>query len=395
MENLCIRCKGKGLCGKPCKILERFKDNYPKVKMHFSGPSPPEIFVGRVGYPNVNSGILAPSSYETKHSILGDAEEWSKYNLSVANILRLRGQLVYGRAITNIKKNNHIRDVINELAMTHKSVSTEFFLKKRPTLNVFSASSVFKPMTNPAPIKKVLLEENTKVLKKVDYLVNDNDVKAVDAIIELRNNLKVDHLQKLLSAGIIGQKQNRKMVPTRWSITAVDDIVSKNLLKKIRDYSEINEIVLLEGNYLGNYMKVLILPGNFCFEVIEVWQTEEEKVEFMQDYEGFNGRKDYAKNVTGGYYATRIAICEYLDKIKRQGSVFVLREISDEYYAPLGVGIVRETARRAIKNKPLVFDELKKVIDYIKRGFVLKKDLLERSWILENYGKQKRLNEFF
>ena len=36
-----------------------------------------------------------------------------------------------------------------------------------------------------------------------------------------------------------------------------------------------------------------------------------------QDYEGFNGRKEYADDVTGAYYANRLALVEYLEKIKR------------------------------------------------------------------------------
>jgi hypothetical protein len=65
MDSLCIRCKGKGLCGKPCKILNKFSSSLPKPKVHFSGKSAPEIFVGRMGYPNVNSGILAQAKMIT------------------------------------------------------------------------------------------------------------------------------------------------------------------------------------------------------------------------------------------------------------------------------------------------------------------------------------------
>lgn len=256
-------------------------------------------------------------------------------------------------------------------------------------------------MTNPAPIKKVILEENTKVEKKVDYLVNDTDCLATNAIKELTKTIKIDHMQKILSAGLLGKTNARRMVPTRWSITAIDDTVSKQLLEKIRDYKEIQEIQLFEGSYLGNYIIMLILPGTFAFEGIEIWEDQEapedteHQTTFSQDYEGFNGRKTYAKNVTGGYYAMRLPVCEYLDKIQRQGTVLSFREITKEYYAPLGVGVVRETARRAFNSKPLIFEKIEDAINHMNKKMKLKHDYLKKSWILENYGKQKRLKDWF
>ncbi len=288
-----------------------------------------------------------------------------------------------------------------ELAMTHKPTSTEFFLKKLPTVQ-FTSSSIFRPMTNPAPIKKVLLEENTKVLKKVDYLINDYDAKANTALNELYNaNVKVDHLQKLLSVGLLGVGASRKMVPTRWSITAIDDTLSKQLLEKIKHYQEFDKIILLSGNYVGNYIDILILPGAFSFEAIEAWDGEStygdsHHTTFSQDYEEFYGRKTYASNVTGGYYAMRLPVTEYLEKIKRQATVLVFRRITPEYYAPLGVGVVRETTRRAITNTPQTFENLDDALkEMVKRVGFSVETIKEKSWILQEYGKQKNLKKWF
>jgi len=404
MDMLCIRCKGKGLCGGRCRILERFIDNAPKPKLHFSGKSAPEIFVGQVGYPFVNSGILAPQDNDNI-SNFATAEEWSANNFSVANVLRLRGQLIYGRAKTNIKSNDKLKQVTQELALSSRPVSTEFFLKKKPTLE-FTPDSVFRPMTNPAPIDRVILEENPKVSKKVDYITSDYDIKATDALKELyESNTRVDHLQKLLSIGLLGAKIRRRMVPTRWSITATDDTISKQQLEKIRYFQEINKITLFSGNFVGNYIEALLLPGHFAFEAIEAWITgsvytpqkenSENKFTFSQDYESFNGRKKYAFNITGGYYAMRLPLTEYLTKINRQATVLIFREIRPEYYAPLGVGIVRETARRAFNGQPKYFDTIEDALkDMQTRIQIPIEKIKQKSWILNNYGKQKTLNDF-
>jgi len=394
-----VTCKGKGLCGKPCKILSAFKKNSPKPVTHFSGLSAPEIFVGRIGYPNVNSGILAPSENDSI-SNFATAEDWSKNNFSIENVLRVRSQLIYGRAVSNIKINDKIKQVTQELALSAKPTSTEVFLKKKPTLE-FSSSSVFRPMTNPAPIKKALLEENPSVPKKVDYLTSDYDCKSTAALKELyKSRVKFDHLQKLLSIGLLGIKANRKMVPTRWSITATDDTLSKQLLEKIRYYPEISEITLLSGNFVGNYIEVLLLPGKFSFEAIEAWREgnfySQEETKITQDYEGFFGRKTYAKNITGGYYAMRFPVTEYLEKIKRQATVFVFREIRPEYYAPLGVGIVRECTRRALNDLPKTFDTIEDALKSMQERINIDAEQIKQySWTLNEYKKQKTLKDFW
>ncbi|MCH7850867.1 MAG: hypothetical protein IH845_04465 [Nanoarchaeota archaeon] len=370
----------------------------PTPKFHFSGKSSPEIFVGRIGYPNINHGILAPSENDNL-SNFATAEDWSKNNFSIENILRIRGGLVHGKTKTNIKSTSKIKKISEILTLSSRPVSTEFFLKKKPSLE-FITSSIFRPMTNPAPLQKVVLEENPKVEKKVDYITSDTSVLANNAIKELYDSkISVDHLQKLLSIGLLGKKSSRKMVPTAWSITATDDIVSIELLNKIKYYKEENEIKLFSGVFVGNYIEILVLPGAFSFEAIEVWGDESvplESSKFYQDYESFHGRKVYAKNITGGYYAMRLGATEYLGRTKRQAKILSFRLITKDYYAPLGVGVVREVARRAFNSPPKIFDSIDEALKEMENKLGIKaQKIKQKSWTLNHEIKQKSLRNFF
>ena len=307
---------------------------------------------------------------------------------------------------------------MQELALSSKSVSTEFFLAKKPQIS-FTPSKVFSLMANPAPIKKIRLEENPKVEKKVDYLVSDYDVKATTALQELYSSkIITTHLQKLLSAGLLGVKANRKLVPTRWAITAVDDTLGKQLLEKIRYYPEINKIMLFHFYYNGNHFEILLLPDKFSFEVIEVavpgsvWSERfaqdnifnnnpsesrvgENQDYFSQDYESFFGRKTYAKNVSGAYYSDRLGVCEYLEKIKKQATCLVFHEERPEYYAPLGVGIIRESVRKAMSIKPEFPETIQDALKIMESRLSIPiKEYKSRSWILKEFGRQKRLSFF-
>lgn len=372
-------------------ILSQLRNYFPKVKLHFSGSTPPEIFVGRVNYPNVFSGILAPD-FKGDTTEMSSPAEWVKNNLSIAEVLKFRGQMIYGRQITNIKTKKNLTNAVNELALSSKPVSTEFFLKKQPVLQ-YSESKILPILANPAPIEKVILEENPHVDKKVDYLVSDYDVKANDAVKELYvSKIKVEQVQKLFSVGLLGVKNNRKLVPTKWSITAVDDILSKQILEKIKNYPEISEILIFSDSYNGNHYEIILLPGEFNFEVIEkgignpgIWK----------DFETIFGRKNYASSVTGAYYANRLGICEYLEKIKRQATILVLREISEDYYAPLGVGILRELTRRAMEKQPTRANSIGELKIILRKRFREEpENYFENSEVIKNYGKQKKIFDF-
>jgi hypothetical protein len=238
------------------------------------------------------------------------------------------------------------------------------------------------------------------LVDKVDYLVGDSDAKSLDAVDELyRSKIEISHIQKLFSTGLLGMKKNRKMVPTRWSITAVDDILGKEILKKVRYYPQLGDFQLFSEYYNGNHFEILFLPGNFEFEVIEVafsgslWN--EAGTEFCHDYESFFGRTSYASEVVGAYYADRLATTEYLEKIKRQAKVVVFHEEREEYYAPVGVGIIREAIRRAMQKQPEIFATKEEALEKMKSRLKLSfNEYLKKSIVLKNYGKQKRIWEF-
>jgi len=379
------------ICGKlNCKEHSFLLGRTENLK-EFSGSSPPEVFIGKWDYPNVYAGILSPTEYgETK--VFSSPELWHEKKLAIPQILDFRKKLIYGRVKSNIKsifKNDKFTQVFQEVAMTSKSIATEFKLKK-PILRNEERESSVPLIKNAAWIDTVRLEENSKIEPKVDYLVNDSEVKASKALVELNQaNIDTSTIIKILSAGLLGLGKNRKLVPTRWSITAVDDTLSKEKLKRIRYYSQIQNFQVFNAEYLGNHYEFLLLPEEFGFEVLEISMRN---MGVWHDYETFFGRKNYADNVTGAYYANRLALTEYLDKIKKQAKCIVFRQVSEEYYAPLGVGILREVSREAFSKMPEKFPNLQEALAKIQSRLKIPlSNYTEKSILLKNYGKQKRL----
>ncbi len=291
---------------------------------------------------------------------------------------------------------------MQEISIAHKPVSTEFFLKKIPR-KTFELNKYGATIGNPAPLEKARLQENPKVKPKVDYLVSDTDAKSIDSILEMHKaKILTSNIIKILSAGLLGTETRRKLVPTRWAITATDDTISKQLLKKIRYYPEINEILLFHGDYVGNHYEILLLPDKFSFEVIEayasgsVWNVLSNNVKFSHDFERFNGRKKYAYEVTGAYYTIKLCLAEYFEKIKRQAYCIIFREERPEYYAPLGVGILRQLGREALTKKPEKPETIEQALKIMQSRMMIPiNQSKEKSVLLKEYGQQKRLQEFF
>src|SRR3989338_2844686 len=359
----------------------------------FSGSSPPEIFVGRWNYPNVFAGILSPPEYGNT-ALMSSAEHWHEQKLQIPDIVSLRDQLIYARKTTNVHTPQEpSTTIMQEIAMTQNSIAMEFKLEKPIAQNREHDNHV-PLMSNTAPLVSVRLQENTTIKPKVEYIVNDTTAKAKTALLELeKNNIPTSTLMKLLSAGLLGEKNNRKLVPTRWSITAVDDTLSKEKLEKIRFFSEIKTILVFHAEYLGNHYEFLLLPDKFAFEVLEFGMTSSG---LWQDYESFEGRTNYADSVTGAYYANRLALTEYLEKMQRQAQCVVFREIRPEYNVPLGVGILRQVSREAFTTHPESFATIKEAIAQIQtrlRTPIIK--FTEKSILLKDFGKQTRLNKVF
>jgi hypothetical protein len=156
-----------------------------------------------------------------------------------------------------------------------------------------------------------------------------------------------------MTAGLLGKR--RKFVPTRWAITAVDDTLSNGLKKEIARFAPLEEILVFSGEIYGNRIVTILLPGDWKYEMIEVWGKHtlwagDDEV-IVQDREGMT--KHGYSPISGAYYSARLAVCEYLMSIRRSARVVVVRSISSEYWAPLGTWVIREAARKAMSVKPV------------------------------------------
>jgi hypothetical protein len=174
-----------------------------------------------------------------------------------------------------------------------------------------------------------------------------------------RRDFDVYEINRVLSAGGLGKSQNRRLVPTRWSITAVDDTVGNYLRGSVRTNRPLSGVEVWVNEYVGNRYWILLAPGQWEFELVEmkspgsVWNPDPTGDIWMGSaHEGYEGRTDYVDETAGAYYAARLGVLEYLERRGRQAKALVLREVSDDYWAPVGVWQIRESVRNAFEEAP-------------------------------------------
>ncbi len=365
---LCARCKGyKRLCGLPtCPILERFRSQLrATLKVDATtaeGYTPPSALVGEHDYPRVSVYYMLPPGEGAEEARYHDAPSlWVERRESLHNIIRLRSSMVAARLRVDARSPQNLYD--KEFLYASVSVApvdSEVELARPPTPRLIF-DGISKPVGPSGPARRIRVTGNPRLHPRLEKLVWD-EATASTAIVELyRSGVDVYTIHRALSLGMLGRPRNRRLVPTRWAITAVDDTISRWLRSALRDRPSIDTIEVYRAEYLGNRFTIILYPGSGWFEWVEVWHPAGLWTRRAREPSAWRVAEDplgRATDVDGGFSAARLAVLESLYRRGRVADVIILREITPSYYAPVGNWHIRETVRRALAGSPVRFDDL-------------------------------------
>ncbi|MBS3070931.1 hypothetical protein J4407_01360 [Candidatus Pacearchaeota archaeon] len=393
------------------EVIKKIGDTNFKIKnisniYKLDSNSPPSVFVGSMlKYPNVNVGILSPLERDENAWLYDDAKFWAENNFNVNDVIKIRESLLNSRFTAGVKDfnlNKKFVQIAQEIALASKPVDVEIELKRGLSFGN-KRDRILTPHGLSAGLKKAKIVSNVKIHRKVEKVMS-GEYKANEGIDYLyKNNFNEYTLSKILSVGVLGMRNSKKLVPTRWSITATDDIIAKTLIENVKNYKQIENYELFFGDFMGNEYLILLFPDIFSFELFELylpgssWNPSQE-IKASTDFESYFGRKKYASNTAGGYYATRLPILEYLNGIKRQASILAIRIETPSYWAALGVWVVRESVRKSMKKK-IHFSTREELIKAAKQIGQVKFNfnpemILKKSKILNEVLTQRKLFEW-
>ena len=381
------------------RVLARYwsmksKEVTGRTELH--GSSPTDIFIGRFGYPKVSIGPLIPPDFGDT-SIMAAPERW--HGLSIGEVFGIRGSLVRGMHTTKVGnvEGGRVEEQVRELALAEKPATADISFQR--CIRQASGRRILDDISpfGPSGLIREFGLHNTKSERRVGRAYADTAMNASDAIFELYNRgVTVSKIQMGLSAGLFGIGRKRKFVPTRWSITAVDDTISKRNLKEVKGFSVIDGIKAHLHVALDNKWLVLLFPTEWEYESIEAFYphttwNQTNTISLGGSYEPYAGRKGYAE-IGGCYYSGRLAVSERLRMMGRQASALILREVHEGYRAPVGVWNVREYVRDTLATDPIELPDANSVFKMIDREFTVgRSDWIKSSRILSKLMFQKRL----
>ncbi|MEF8820869.1 MAG: DNA repair protein NreA [Halovenus sp.] len=368
------------------------------------GSTAPDIFVGRSNYPDISTGVLSPMDREADADTFATSGNWYQQGLDIDDVLQRRTGLLNSTRSTQV----NVEDVWDgfvgvqrEIAIANDPVDVELGLDGRPEIDL-SLDDISTPTGPRARATDATLTENPSVPRAVEKTLEDDDWQAEGAMNYLyRRGFDVYDINTILSAGALGQGRNRRLVPTRWSITAVDDTVGKFLRGQIRNASSIDEVQVWYNEYMANDYWIVLAPGNWEFELVElkapgsIWNPDPEGQYYMAaDNESYEGRSAYVDETSGAYYASRLGVLEHLESIDRQATCLVIRHASDAYWAPVGVWQIREGIRHAFaESEPAIAESFHEAItELAPRLPVSLEDLRRKSKLVA--GVQSQLTDF-
>jgi len=392
---LCYRCKTfKKLCGLPyCPIQERLKvivKTYTRVaySRDLSSASPPSGVVGEYGYPKVKVyvGVSAHPCPDVR--FLEDPPQWWERNLKLEDIIKLRSEMV--NIVTNGRYN--VSDVeklysreVSLIQVSTRPVDCEVKIEKIIDRNItFDLKLLPLSMRVIGDLK---VTSNPSIDHRLEKAIQDHDLKAREAIVKLYDEgLDIYSIQRALSFGLLGARRFRKIVPTRWAITAVDRTVTMHLRKIVKKYDEIDQFEVYVIEYMNNRFTVIIMPGDLKIRWIEFWypragmnHRSEEPVLSLEIVEDLKGD---VETMDGGFEAARMGILEALYRRRRKGRVIIVREILPDYYVGIGNWHIREDMRRIFSMDPVLKTgsetELLKELSRVFKHRAVERTVMER-----------------
>ncbi len=385
-REFCAYCKGvRKLCGAsicPILVKKSLKLRPPPISRRELDACSEWLLVGEYGYPKVRYGPLsAMSSYPW------EPEKWARERLDFADILRFRMMTVYPFQRRQIYKPPDIYDPLGETVASIKPIDVELYLKKPPKMRLRLDASI-PPVGGSAPLKKIELGENPKIPKMVESVLSER-MKAAKAVELLyRWGASIYYIEKIFSGGFLGIEERRRIVPTRWGITAVDSILGNAFLRDIKYSPSIGNAELYYWEYLGNKYYITLIPSDYwSMETLEfwlpnsVWVSGRGKPVIFPNHEDYTGKP---AKMDGGHFAIKISVLDYLRKTNRKAAVLAIRIITPKYIAPVGSWQIRESVKLALENKPVIKGDIDEIIDFIssRENVVRTTNLAKKSWLL-------------
>ncbi|AAM01257.1 Nre family DNA repair protein [Methanopyrus kandleri] len=381
MGGLCPRCRGRGWCGRDrCPFLDALNEVRARLSSRNVDGYTVTAHVSWRGYPRV---IAAPGVGEHRTpdegGVLADLPYEEALKTRALTFRRYRGK-------RDVRNPPDLSDPEIESSISVRPVESTLQVRRR-----LSGASRTTPFIGPLVEGELELDGTPKVPRDLERY-HEDDVKAEEAVVGLyRRGYDESYIARALSLGLLGR--DRRMVPTRWSVAAVDSMVSEHLAREVRDLPVSSEYRVLSGEVFGNEMWVILRPEPLSYELVEAYEpgapwSDRTRIAVLRDSEVKDCKEP--RETGGAYFAARLAALEWCSELGKQHGITVIRIVRKEYSAPLGAWVIREAVRRA--EEVFSTDDPREVWEFLREK--LDDPVGEAALKVIKRGRQRTLDTF-
>ena len=369
--------------------LKQHKEEFKPTKEITSYSTIP--IITSKNYPQISHMQVTNTSLESSQF---HQNEFVKKEYS--QILSQKAKSIVGNS-KPIHKTHHQEKInleLQDIYASKKAIESTHTFEDEVKVGKILSSKVAGLLGNSTHLKNVQADDNISISKLIEKH-RIGETKSKDAILELYyKGFDDNQIRSLLSLGNFGIKQNKVLVPTKWSISACDSVIEQDLYSKIIQYSISNSFEIFEYEDKGNHFIICYLPYHFCSEVVETW-PQDSKWAIERDFVTHNNKLQTKEpQCAGGYFATKLAMLEYLHNNKQQRACVSIR-IIENYEIPLGVIFVRECVREALKRKKIFSSQNEEeFLEFIKTKYPKHYIFLKTSPVLKEIKTFKTLNNW-
>jgi len=222
--------------------------------------TPPGIFIEAATFPMLTAGFLATPQPTEWLSIFDHPEAWR--GLDREAILAMRRQL-YRFVIPLNGREFEPRDSAEVLQTLALSVGPAALNVQAPDLPVLDIYPVEGLLPSGPEVKISLMEILSEPeISKVAQRITEMDIPASEAIWNLLDyDYTLDQVAQLMSVGLLGRLENRRMQPLRSAYKAtIDSYVSRSIVE-LADCSQSEESRIYMTSLFGDSFTILSTPG--------------------------------------------------------------------------------------------------------------------------------------
>ena len=139
---------------------------------------------------------------------------------------------------------NGLVEKLQEISLSSNSIDSEAEFHGKPRGVSFSDHH---PPHGPSAVIEKFDIESVRWDRDLEKVYYDTDLLAKEAVLNLhQEDVPFSQIQKAFSVGTMGIGKRRRLVPTRWSITACDSTIADHLLKEVKYYE-----IVINGGYMN------------------------------------------------------------------------------------------------------------------------------------------------